>query len=114
MVRGCDRVVPVDIYVPGCPPTAEALLYGMLQLQKKIGRTKKTQVGGLVGPRARLVDVVGIRVGYSQAWAALAVSVEHHCPTTCNAPVPSCRRCGSTSKHAEARLCWHSCRNCAR
>ncbi len=26
---GCDRVVPVDIYVPGCPPTAEALLYGM-------------------------------------------------------------------------------------
>jgi coenzyme F420-reducing hydrogenase gamma subunit len=31
VVRGCDRVVPVDIYVPGCPPTAEALLYGMLQ-----------------------------------------------------------------------------------
>eukprot|EP01112_Ceratiomyxa_fruticulosa_P006609 TRINITY_DN1743_c0_g2_i1.p1 TRINITY_DN1743_c0_g2~~TRINITY_DN1743_c0_g2_i1.p1 ORF type:complete len:181 (+),score=30.82 TRINITY_DN1743_c0_g2_i1:25-567(+) len=38
VVRGCDRVVPVDIYVPGCPPTAEALLYGILQLQKKIGR----------------------------------------------------------------------------
>ncbi|KAH8119589.1 NADH-quinone oxidoreductase [Phellopilus nigrolimitatus] len=32
VVRGCDRIVPVDIYVPGCPPTAEALLYGMLQL----------------------------------------------------------------------------------
>ena len=30
--RGCDRVVPVDIYVPGCPPTAEALLYGCLSL----------------------------------------------------------------------------------
>jgi NADH-quinone oxidoreductase subunit B len=39
VVRGCDRIVPVDIYVPGCPPTAEALLYGILQLQKKIRRT---------------------------------------------------------------------------
>lgn len=38
VVRGCDRVVPVDIYVPGCPPTAEALVYGLLQLQKKIQR----------------------------------------------------------------------------
>ena len=38
VVRGCDRIVPVDIYVPGCPPTAEALIYGILQLQKKIKR----------------------------------------------------------------------------
>ena len=36
--RGCDKIVPVDIYVPGCPPSAEALLYGILQLQKKIRR----------------------------------------------------------------------------
>ena len=39
VVRGCDRIVPVDIYVPGCPPTAEALMYGVLALQRKIRRT---------------------------------------------------------------------------
>ena len=38
VVRGCDRVLPVDVYGPGCPPTAEALLYGILLLQKKIRR----------------------------------------------------------------------------
>lgn len=41
VVRGCDRIVPVDVYVPGCPPTAEALVYGMLQLQNKVRRTKR-------------------------------------------------------------------------
>ncbi len=39
VVRGCDRIVPVDIYVPGCPPTAEALLYALMQLRGKIRRT---------------------------------------------------------------------------
>ena len=38
-LKGVDLVVPVDVYVPGCPPTAEALLYGIIQLQDKIRRT---------------------------------------------------------------------------
>ncbi|KAM7198655.1 NADH-ubiquinone oxidoreductase [Rhypophila sp. PSN 637] len=40
VVRGCDRIVPVDIYVPGCPPTSEALMYGIFQLQRKMRNTK--------------------------------------------------------------------------
>ncbi|RIA89619.1 hypothetical protein C1645_797154 [Glomus cerebriforme] len=44
VVRGCDRIIPVDIYVPGCPPTAEALMYGVLQLQKKMRRSRPTQL----------------------------------------------------------------------
>lgn len=36
VVKGCDRIIPVDLYVPGCPPTAEALMFGVLKLQKII------------------------------------------------------------------------------
>jgi NADH-quinone oxidoreductase subunit B len=39
VLPGCDKILPVDIYIPGCPPRPEALLYGCLQLRKQISET---------------------------------------------------------------------------
>ena len=56
VTQGIDEVIPVDVYVPGCPPTPEGLIYAILELQRKIRGERRISAEGLGGRRLRAGD----------------------------------------------------------
>src|SRR5205823_1914634 len=54
VVKGVDRVVPVDVYVPGCPPTPDSLMYGLLKLLEQVVEFQNLGSGLVISFRTRL------------------------------------------------------------
>jgi len=87
VVRGCDRIVPVDIYVPGCPPTAEALMYALLQLQKKIARQVPNSSTQYLSLKCSIWTLLSVESNHYNVavpiWHAADFAVDHTSASAC-------------------------------